>query len=977
MTIQGSDNSADSSEKISYKERMKNIDSNSVRDAIIQSPNKLRRSLSGLSATQALVKFPVVIIVFCLIFTGYFTMHSGALDCRKDFNPGFCNEESSMNVNGDLEVYLPDGSQVSLLIEEVEEDWTTNVMIIYVESPDYNVTLVPILKQIDAMESAMNTNRNDGGEFDQIEYVLSISAVIKEVNSSAVRVAKAFASGIAASTGQEQFSEQINETIDDQKDILGNYAIPDEQQRVDQILGEMPKNALDKLVRDVGREDADQTLDCDENQSCISRWNRAVIIMGISSDADVAEMIEKTQNEIDKLSNVNSNLNPNDQDQSDWDYWGLEMALTGPAPITNAVTEESFSLFWDVFPVGVFLVAITLFLFHCDLLQTGRFRLVQGIKVLIISGLPTLCSVFLTMGIIGWSNYEVTMTVIIVGPIVLALGVSYGLHITNRYAEAKGTPNEKMEEALNSTGRAVFLSAVTTIIGFISLTFTPMAPIQTVGWSLAFGIVVVYVMTMLMVPNLTILLDLKKPSHPPPQLFVNIVSVPVKWTKVTLILFIIAMVFSAGISRENVESNLDLLEMAPQDVDAVQKMKTYSDEFESGQPGFLKISEDIGATAEITDLTANDPFSGLEAIEKLEGQCAEVDQVTAVSIVFLMKAIAVSVNVSGSPVADEINNQNWIPDPIKDVATLIFDNEQSGNASFWRTLDTLDAQELGGQQAQNFLIYVFYNSLTLEMRELFISSDYSSSLIYIDMPFMDVVGTETATNLVNKHAANSGLGGTTGTPELIGVASVTIEVNNLIVGSQWSSLGFALLFTVITLGLVFRDILYSLLTTIPVGFTVAMQWMIMDAGGVQLSLVTVMIGSILVGVGVDFSIHIANRVRELGGNLEAIKSACASTGMSLFEATTVTAAGMTCAFGINIPAIKPFITVIIVLLIIAAISALILLPAIYAVMVKANVNLTGGVSRMVKTAGLKRAIERDEADAIDATLIIGKSDDAW
>ena len=833
----------------------------------------------------------------------------------------------------------------------------------------YNVTNIPILKQIDAMESAMNSNRNDEGENDQIIYVLSISAVIKEVNSSAVRVAKAFASGVAASTGQEGFSDQINETIDSQEDFLGNYAIPDEQQRVDQILGEMPKNALDKLVRDVGRPDADQNLD---NNTGISRWNRAVIIMGISSDADVAEMIAKTQTEIDKLSSVDSN----GDGQTDWDFWNLEMTLTGPAPITNAVTEESFSLFWDVFPVGVILVAITLFLFHCDLFQTGRFRLVQGIKVLVIAGLPTLCSVFLTMGIIGWSNYEVTMTVIIVGPIVLALGVSYGLHITNRYAEAKGNPKEKMEEALNSTGRAVFLSAVTTIIGFISLTFTPMAPIQTVGWSLAFGIVVVYVMTMLMVPNLTILLDLKKPSHPPPQLFVKIVSVPVKWTKITLVLFIIAMVFSAGVSRENVESNLDLLEMAPQDVEAVQKMKTYSDEFESGQPGFLKISEDIGATAEITSLTAKDPFSGLEDIEKLEGQCAEVDQVTAVSIVFLMKAIAVSVNFSGAPIADLIDDSP-APDPIKEVGHLIFDNEQSGNASFWRTLDTLDAQELGGQQAQNFLIYVFYNSLTDEMRELFISKDYSSSLIYIDMPFMDVVGTETATNLVNKHAANSGLGGTTGTPELIGVASVTIEVNNLIVGSQWSSLGFALLFTIVTLGLVFRDILYSLLTTIPVGFTVAMQWMIMDAGGVQLSLVTVMIGSILVGVGVDFSIHIANRVRELGGNLDAIRSACASTGMSLFEATTVTSMGMTCAFGINIPAIKPFITVIIVLLIIAAISALILLPAIYSLMVKANVNLTGGVSRMVKTAGLKRAIDRGDADAIDATLIIGASDDAW
>jgi len=796
----------------------------------------------------------------------------------------------------------------------------------------------------------MNKNRNDGGELDDIIYVLSISAVIKEVNSSAVRVAKAFASGIAEATGLEETADTINETIDSQKDILGNYAIPDEQERVDQILGEMPQNALDKLVRDVGREEAEQAF----------YWNRAVIIMGIASDVDVADLIEKTQGNIDELSEDNG-----------WDELNLTMTLTGPTPITNAVTEESFKLFWTVFPLGVVYVALGLFLFHCDLLQTGRFRFVQGMKVLIIAGLPTLCSVFLTMGIIGFTNYEVTMTVIIVGPIILALGVSYGLHITNRYAEAKGTPHEKMEEALNSTGRAVFLSAVTTIIGFISLTFTPMEPIKTVGFSLAFGIIVVYIMTMLMVPNLTILLDLKKPSHPPPKLFVNAVSIPIKYTKLTLAVFIIAMVISAGISRENVESNLDLLEMAPQDVEAVIKMKTYSDEFESGQPGFLLIPGDVSATADFA-VTANDPFEVLDNIEHLEGQCASVDQVTAVSIVFLMKAIAVSVNLSGAPIADLIDNTP-APDPIKEVAHLIFDNEQSGNASFWRTLDTLDAQDLGGIQTQNFLIYVFYNSLTEEMRELFISDNYERSLIYIDMPFMDVVGTETATNLVNKHAANSDFPNS----ELIGVASVTIEVNDLIVGSQWTSLGFALLFTILTLGLVFRDILYALLTTIPVGFTVAMQWLIMDAGNVELSLVTVMIGSILVGVGVDFSIHIANRVKELGGSLEAIKSSCASTGMSLFEATTVTAAGMMCAFQIPIPAIKPFVIVIIVLLIIAAISALMLLPAIYALMVKSNVNLTGGVSRMVKTAGLKRAIERDEADAIDATLIIGSAEDAW
>ena len=135
------------------------------------------------------------------------------------------------------------------------------------------------------------------------------------------------------------------------------------------------------------------------------------------------------------------------------------------------MTEFSFKLFWEIFPNAVVLVAIGLFIFHSDLLQVGitGMRPLQGFKVVVIAGLPTLCAVFWTLGLIGATNYEVTMTVIIVGPILLALGVSYGLHITNRYAEEEGTKGEKMRASLTSTGRAVFLSAVTTVIGFISL----------------------------------------------------------------------------------------------------------------------------------------------------------------------------------------------------------------------------------------------------------------------------------------------------------------------------------------------------------------------------------------------------------------------------------------------------------------------------------------------------------------------------
>ena len=537
-----------------------------------------------------------------------------------------------------------------------------------------------------------------------------------------------------------------------------------------------------------------------------------------------------------------------------------------------------------------------------------------------------------------------------------------------------------MEIALNSTGRAGLLSAITTIIGFYSLTFTPMAPIRTVGFALAGGIVVVYIMTMIMVPNLTMILDLKKPSHPPPKLFVSAVSVPIKWTKVALAVFLVAMVISAGFSRDNVEENIDLLEMAPtkgaddEPVKAVQKMNDYSREFEAGQPGFLVIDDaKLTADPSLLDLNVNDPYDSLKGIEALEQNCNRVNQTTAVSIVFLMKAIAVGVNVSGQPIVDII--EEWpLPDQIKDVVGFVFGREVAGNGSFWETLSALDGAPSGDDQAHNFLIYIFYNSMTDEMRELFISSDFDRSLIYIDMPFMDVKNTEIATNEVNHWVAvTEGVKAS----ELVGVASVTIAVNSLIVGSQWQSLGFALVATILALGLVFRDLRFALLTTVPVVFTVAMQWLAMDSLGVPLSLVTVMVGSILVGVGIDFSIHIANRVKEQGGTIEAVRIACASTGMSLFEAVTVTAFGLFSAYLIPIQAIKPFVTVVIILLIVAALSALLLLPAVFSLLIKSNVSLTGGVETMVRTAGLRRAVAKDEADAIDATLLLGASDDSW
>ncbi|RJU93311.1 MAG: hypothetical protein DWC01_00010 [Candidatus Poseidoniales archaeon] len=968
--------------------QIKTLDSKRAIDAVLDAPKRMKREWEKTGATGAITKFPIPTILVFLLLTVYFVTQSGFLDGTQ-FDDDLDNP--ALNVNGDMEVYLPDGSQVAELISKVEEDWSTNVMVVYIESSKQNITQQRILQEISYVENILNPYLSD--DSDDVIYILSLSTVLKEVNSSAPRIREAIVTEVGelgcANENDECASRSLAEEVNDafaitDEEFGGSYEVPS-QTTIDLVIEEMyeddgsPSSGLDKLARDVeGGEDGgpDGLLD------------RAIMAIAVTESRPAKDIIADTQEMLDTISKMErpceftENGDPADNRVCDWEELGLSMVLTGPVPITNAVTEFSFKLFWEIFPMAVLLVAIGLFVFHSDLLQTGLtgMRPIQGFKVLVIAGLPTLCAIFWTLGIIGATNFEVTMTVIIVGPILLALGVSYGLHITNRYAEEEGTRDEKMRASLSSTGRAVFLSAVTTVIGFISLVFTPMAPIQTVGIALSGGIVVIYILTMFMVPNLTLILDLKKPKHPPLKAFDVLVEVPVKYNKGVIGVFLLLILVSATVGQANVEENIDLLGMAPEGESSVIKMKQYSEEFEAGQVGMVLVNANVSGNSNDNDNTNDDPVELLTQINTLEASLNNIENTTAVSVVFLMKASGIQVTVSGEQFNEFIQQ---VPcagseqcEDVKTTAEVLLNQSQSVDGSFWDLLTRPGDFGLpGSQQSEIFLLDVFYASLTKETREIFISEDYSRSLIYVDMPFIPVADTSKSVDIVNERTSTfQGLHGETA-EELTGVAATAIEVNELIVGSQWTSLGFAIILTLITLAVVFRDIRYSIWTTSPVIATVALQWLVMWQMDVPLSLVTVMIGSILVGVGVDFSIHIANRIRELGGGIDAIRSAAVGTGMSLFEAAVVTTLGMFTAYNIPIPEIRPFITVILILLWVAAASALVLLPAIFVTLEKMGIGAVSGSNSMAKKLGLVRPVNITD-DVMDAALVDDVVD-AW
>ena len=137
----------------------------------------------------------------------------------------------------------------------------------------------------------------------------------------------------------------------------------------------------------------------------------------------------------------------------------------------------------------------------------------------------------------------------------------------------------------------------------------------------------------------------------------------------------------------------------------------------------------------------------LKKIDNLESKLNGIENTTAVSVVFLMKSSGVKASVSGEQANAFIQETPCIVaqeqcDDFKDLSEVLLGNNLAINTSFWDLLTDPSEYGLpGSRQTQIFLLDVFYASLTKETREIFVSDDFSRSLIYVDMPFIPVADT--------------------------------------------------------------------------------------------------------------------------------------------------------------------------------------------------------------------------------------------
>lgn len=109
----------------------------------------------------------------------------------------------------------------------------------------------------------------------------------------------------------------------------------------------------------------------------------------------------------------------------------------------------------------------------------------ESLRGIAASLLPVFAGVVAMLGLMALTGMRLNFMNAMVLVTILGMGSDYGLHV---YHRLQGGPPDEAPERFIQAGRAVLLSALTTIAGFGSLAFTDYGAMASIGWATNFGI---------------------------------------------------------------------------------------------------------------------------------------------------------------------------------------------------------------------------------------------------------------------------------------------------------------------------------------------------------------------------------------------------------------------------------------------------------------------------------------------------------
>jgi len=183
----------------------------------------------------------------------------------------------------------------------------------------------------------------------------------------------------------------------------------------------------------------------------------------------------------------------------------IDVYLTGMVMLNNAFPEASQDDMQTVIPAMFIIVAVVM-----GLLLRSFFGTLVTLSVIVFSALTA-------MGLAGWTGIWLTAPSMSAPTIIFTLAVADSVHIlVTMFQGMRGglDQREALIESLRINLQPVFLTSLTTVIGFLSMNFSEVRPFNDLGNIVAMGVLAAFVYSIFFLPAVISILPVRiKPGQ--------------------------------------------------------------------------------------------------------------------------------------------------------------------------------------------------------------------------------------------------------------------------------------------------------------------------------------------------------------------------------------------------------------------------------------------------------------------------------
>ena len=446
----------------------------------------------------------------------------------------------------------------------------------------------------------------------------------------------------------------------------------------------------------------------------------------------------------------------------------------------------------------------------------------RSVKNTFFTLMVVLISTIWTFGLMAALHVPIYAVTTMIPVMLIAIGVAYGIHLYNHLMlflkeNPNATKQEAIEDMLTEMWKPVLMTAITTMVGFVSLVTSQVYPVKYFGLFAAFGVFVALLLSLGMIPAAIYVFGMsrvksKEKQHRPERSFYYRITDKIIGARyiVVAITAVLLVISAYGISKVWISSSF----LAKFEKDS-QIRKT--DRF---------INEHFGGTTTLNVILEGkekDTMKRPEVLRTILEMQKETEKLPLVGSSFSL--------------GDFIKRMNKVMHANKAEFETI-PNNQDLIAQY------LLLYEMSGDP-ENLLRVVNY--------------EYQKANVTFQLKSDDSKALKEAIGVINKfkdrfkklgieiHFAGSGY--------------KALVFTDLLLEGQIKSLLLSLIIVVVLLTIMFKKLSIGLIGAIPITITTAVTFGVMGLLNIPLSSTTALISSIAIGIGIDYAIHFIDRYR--------------------------------------------------------------------------------------------------------------------